>query len=130
MSIGDYLQTADWKSEKHAPVIECPETVKADEEFLVSLTIGKEIPHPNTTEHHIEWITLYFKPEKGKFPFEVGKFDFRGHGASVKGANEGPLYTEPKVKVAVKIKESGTLMAMSFCNIHGLWESSKEIKVL
>jgi desulfoferrodoxin (superoxide reductase-like protein) len=48
MSLGDYLQTADWKSEKHAPVIECPDTVNADEEFHVSLTIGKEIPHPNT----------------------------------------------------------------------------------
>jgi superoxide reductase len=129
MSIGDYLQTADWKKEKHAPVIECPDSVHADEEFMVSLSIGKEIPHPNTTEHHIEWIQLFFKPESSKFPFEVGKFDFRGHGASIKGANEGPLYTEPKVKVAVKINDSGTLMALSFCNIHGLWESSKEIKV-
>jgi superoxide reductase len=129
VSIGDYLQTADWKSEKHAPVIECPETVKSGEEFIVSLEIGKEIPHPNTTEHHIDWIELYFKPESGKFPFMVGKFDFTGHGASIKGANEGPLYTEPKVKVAVKIEEPGQLMAMSFCNIHGLWESSKEIKL-
>jgi superoxide reductase len=129
MSLGDYLQTADWKSEKHAPVIECPESVKADEQFTVNLVIGKEIPHPNTTEHHIEWITLYFKPEKGKFPFEVGKFDFRGHGASIKGANQGPLYTEPNVNVAVKLKESGTFLAMSLCNIHGLWESSIDIKV-
>lgn len=129
MSIGDYLQTADWKSEKHAPVIECPETVEVDSEFNVTLTIGKEIPHPNTTEHHIEWIQLFFKPEKGKFPFEVGKFDFSGHGASIKGANEGPLYTEPKLNVTVRLKESGTLMAVSFCNIHGLWESNKEIKV-
>ena len=129
MSIGDFLQTADWKAEKHAPVIECPDAVTADEEFMVSLEIGKEIPHPNTTEHHIEWIELYFKPENGKFPFMVGKFDFMGHGAAIKGANEGPLYTEPKVQVALKVKDSGTLMAMSFCNIHGLWESSKDIKL-
>ena len=129
MAIGDYLQTADWKSEKHAPVIECPEVVNVDKEFFVSLTIGKEIPHPNTTEHHIEWIILFFKPDKGSFPFEVGKFDFKGHGASVKGANAGPLYTEPKIKIAVKLKEPGTLMAMSFCNIHGLWESKREIKI-
>ncbi len=129
MSIGEYLQTADWKSEKHAPAIECPDEVKAGEEFIVSLEIGKEIAHPNTTEHHIEWIEVYFKPETGKFPHMVGKFGFNGHGESIKGANEGPLYTEPKVKVAVKVKESGTLMAISFCNIHGLWESSKNIKV-
>ncbi len=129
MSLGDYLQSADWKAEKHAPVIECSDSVNADEEFMVSLVIGKEIPHPNTTGHHIEWIELYFKPTNGKFPFMVGKFDFMGHGAAIKGADEGPLYTEPKVKVAVKIKDSGTFIAMSFCNIHGLWESSKEIKL-
>ncbi len=129
MSIGDYFQTADWKTEKHAPVIECPETVQVDEEFIVSLTIGKEIPHPNTTEHHIEWIELYFKPEKSKIPFMVGKVDFLGHGASVKGANEGPIYTGPKANFALRITESGTLMATSFCNIHGLWESSKDINI-
>jgi len=130
MTLGDFLQSADWKAEKHAPVIECPDSVKNGEEFMVSLEIGKEIPHPNTTEHHIEWIELYFKPENGKFPFMVGKFGFSGHGAAKKGANQGPLYTEPKVKVAVKIKDSGTFMALSFCNIHGLWESSKEVKIV
>lgn len=129
MSIGDYLQTADWKKEKHAPVIECPDSVMASAEFNVALTIGKEIPHPNTTEHHIAWIELYFKPDEGKFPFMVGKFDFSSHGESVKGANEGPSYTEPKVSVALKLKESGALMALSYCNIHGLWESSKAIRV-
>ena len=75
MSIGVYLQTADWKSEKHTPVIEAPETLEVDKSFGASLTIGKEIPHPNTTEHHIEWIQLFFTPEMGKFPFEVGKFE-------------------------------------------------------
>jgi superoxide reductase len=25
MSLGDMLQTADWKTEKHVPVIECPD---------------------------------------------------------------------------------------------------------
>jgi superoxide reductase len=27
------------------------------------------------------------------------------------------------------IKKPGTIHAMSFCNIHGLWENSAEIKV-
>jgi superoxide reductase len=129
MSIGEYLQSADWKTEKHEPVIDCADVVKAGEEFMVSVEIGKEIPHPNTTEHHIEWVELYFKADSDKFPHMVGKFSFNGHGESVKGANEGPLYTEPKVKVAVKVIEPGRLMAMSLCNIHGLWESEKELKV-
>lgn len=129
MSIGDFYQTADWKKEKHSPVIECPDVVEAGEEFVVSLTIGKEIAHPNTTEHHINWIELYFKPENEKFPVMVGRYGFLGHGASVKGANEGVLYTEPKVQTTLKIKASGKLLATSYCNIHGLWESSKEIKI-
>lgn len=129
MSIGEYLQTADWKKEKHAPVIDSPEKVGSGEEFVVALTIGKEIPHPNTTEHHIAWIELYFKPDAGKFPSLIGRFEFSSHGESIKGANEGPAYTEPKVTIAMKIKESGTLMAESYCNIHGLWESSKAILV-
>ncbi|WP_462363072.1 desulfoferrodoxin family protein [Pyramidobacter porci] len=29
----------------------------------------------------------------------------------------------------VKLKESGTLIAVSYCNLHGLWESSAEIAV-
>jgi superoxide reductase len=44
-------------------VIDCPDNVKADEMFDVTVTLGKEIAHPNTTEHHIRWIQLYFKPD-------------------------------------------------------------------
>ena len=60
--MGDFYQTADWKSEKHVPVIERPDAVSADEVFDVKVSLGKEVAHPNTTEHHIRWIQLYFKP--------------------------------------------------------------------
>jgi superoxide reductase len=49
--LGTHIQKADWKTEKHVPVIECPDTVKAGEMFEVKVTLGKEIAHPNTTEH-------------------------------------------------------------------------------
>ena len=127
--IGDYLQSADWKSEKHVPVIESPDSVKAGEKFTVRASVGKEVPHPNTTEHHIRWIHLFFQPEGEKFTFQLGGFDFSVHGESTQGANEGPLYSEPDVQVIATLKKSGTLFAMSFCNIHGLWESSREIQV-
>ena len=55
------IQKADWKKEKHVPVIECPDQVKADEFFEVKASLGKEIAHPNTTEHHIRWISVYFQ---------------------------------------------------------------------
>ena len=50
--IGELHQSADWKTEKHVPVIECPDEVTADEVFDVKVTPGKEVAHPNTTEHH------------------------------------------------------------------------------
>lgn len=70
--LGDNLQTADQKTEKHVPVIECPDQVKEGELFDVKVTMGKEITHPNTTEHHIRWITLYFHAHGEKFNYEVG----------------------------------------------------------
>jgi len=84
--IGEQFQTADWKSEKHVPVIECPDEVAADEIFNVTVTLGKEVAHPNTTEHHIRWIQLYFKPDDDKFTYQVGNYEFSAHGESAKGA--------------------------------------------
>lgn len=129
MKFGDIMQSADWKTEKHVPVIEAPETLKAGEKAIIQVSVGKEIAHPNTTEHHIRWIKLYFKPEGGKFAFDLGAFEFNAHGESTEGPNKGPACTDPVGTVAVRLNASGTLVATAFCNIHGLWESSKEIKV-
>lgn len=126
--IGEQYQSADWKAEKHVPVIDAPASVKVDDNFSVTISVGKEIAHPNTTEHHISWVQLFFKPEGGKFTHQVGSFEFSAHGESAEGANAGPVYTHHSVTASLKIKKSGTLFAASLCNIHGLWESSKEIK--
>src|SRR3990170_3005618 len=71
MPIEEHLGKADWKKEKHVPVIECPDAVKADEVFEVRVSIGKEIAHPNTTAHHIRWIALYFHPDGEKFSYQI-----------------------------------------------------------
>ena len=126
---GENYQTADWKTEKHVPVIDVPDEVKAGEMFQIQAAVGKEVPHPNTTEHHINWIELYFLPEGEKFAFEIGRFGFGAHGESVQGANQGPVYTHHQVTAWMKTSKSGTLYATSLCNIHGLWLSLKEIKV-
>jgi superoxide reductase len=128
-TLGEHLQSADWKSEKHVPVIDCPDSVKEGERFTIQAAVGKEIGHPNTTEHHIRWIQLYFKPDDEKFIYQLGNFAFTAHGESVEGANEGPSYAEPDVQVVTQLKKSGTLIAESYCNIHGLWENAKAIKV-
>ncbi|MFO7890428.1 MAG: class II SORL domain-containing protein [bacterium] len=128
-NLGEHIQQADWKTEKHVPVIECSDKVKAEEVFEVKVGLGKEVAHPNTTEHHIRWISLYFYPEGDKFPYEVGHFEFNSHGEAVKGANEGPVYTHHQVGVNMKVTKSGTLHALALCNIHGLWENSKDIEI-
>lgn len=128
-SIKELFQTADWKSEKHVPVIECPDTVKKGDFFDVKVTIGKEIAHPNTTAHHIAWIEIYFQPEGSKFPYQIGKASFDSHGASVDGPDTSSVYTHHEAGLSFKTDKKGTLFASSYCNIHGLWESSKEISV-
>ena len=128
MKLSDRLKEADWKSEKHVPVIDCPDEVKADELFEVSVAVGKDIAHPNTTEHHIRWIALYFDAEGDPNTYQVAHFEFSAHGESAAGANEGPVYTNHQATTAIKLNKPGTLYAMSLCNIHGLWQSSKEIK--
>ncbi len=126
---GELFQTADWKTEKHVPVIECPDQAKAGELFPVKVTLGKEIAHPNTTDHHIRWISVYFHPEGEKFPYQVGHFEFTVHGESVEGPDKSSVYTHHEVSLSMKTGKAGIIYATALCNIHGLWQSEKEIKV-
>ncbi len=130
MGLGDQLQTSDWKTEKHVPAIDCPAKVSAGEMFEIKVEVGKEIPHPNTTEHHIEWIQVFFKPEDDKFTCDLGYFSFNSHGASANGPNMGPAYTHPAVTISCKIDKPGKIYAIEQCNIHGLWQSEMEIQVM
>jgi superoxide reductase len=129
-SLGETIRTADCKKEKHVPVIECPSQVTSGEAFEVKVGLGKEIAHPNTTEHHITWIALFFLPESGGAPYQLGHFAFSAHGESPKGPNEGPVHTDHAVIATLRVTEAGTLQALAMCNIHGLWESSKTIAIV
>ena len=128
-NLSDHIKSADWKTEKHVPVIECADTVKAGEVVPVTVTLGKEVAHPNTTEHHIRWITLYYHDQGGKFAHEVVHVEFSAHGESADGPNQGPVYTHHEAVANIKISKSGVLHAIAYCNIHGLWESSKAVTV-
>lgn len=129
MKIGEAIKSGDFKGEKHVPVIEAPAKVKAGALFKATVSVGKEIPHPNKMEHHISWIQLYYKPADGGFLIELADFQFCAHGANMDAAAPGVAYGEPHGTVSVKLAKSGTLLALSYCNIHGLWESSVEITV-
>jgi superoxide reductase len=67
--------------------------------------------------------------EGEKFPYQLGRYEFNAHGGSVQGPNTSSVYTHPAVMTWFKTGKAGTLMAVSYCNIHGLWQSSKEIKL-
>jgi superoxide reductase len=121
--ISEKIQTADWKGEKHVPVIDCPDKFNAGEKVNITITVGKEIAHPNTKEHHIRWIRVYFVPDGGAFAYDVGNFEFNAHGESA----ESSFYTDHEVSFSFKTQKGGSINAISYCNIHGLWESYKMI---
>ena len=129
MDIKDLYQSADWKKEKHVPAIDVADSVKKGEAVAISVSVGKEIPHPNQTQHHIRWIQLLFKPEGEKFPFEVGKIDFTSHGESPAGPDTSTVYTVSKGVFVLKTEKPGTLIGVSYCNIHGLWRSESQLKL-
>lgn len=119
--ISSLVKSADWKSEKHVPAISAPESAKAGEAFEVVVAVGKEIPHPNTLEHYIAWAALYFVAAGSALPVELARAEFRAHGPA--------LFTEPVLKAKVRLPGPGTLHAVAYCNIHGLWESERAIAV-
>ena len=120
-TLSAFVKTADWKSEKHVPVITILSPVKANEIVEVEVSVGKEIPHPNTVEHHIVWVALHFVPAGSPVSVELGRMDFSAHGPEAA--------TAPVAKFSVLAAKSGTLHATAYCNRHGLWSSSAPIQL-
>ena len=89
--LSEIVKSADWKSEKHVPVI----TVEGD---TVKVAIGAAV-HPMTEEHFIQWIFL--ETENG------GQLRYLTPGQAPKAVFE--LGSEKPVAV------------YAYCNLHGLW---------
>ena len=119
MKISEMMKSADWKAEKHVPVITVQGAFVPGEALEVEVAVGKEIPHPNTLEHYIAWIALYYTPEGLQLPTELARAEFAAHGPEV--------LTAPILKATVRLPKPGTLQAVAYCNLHGLWEC--ELKV-
>jgi superoxide reductase len=103
--------------EKHVPIIDSPTRVMEGEPFMVTVTVGKVVKHPNTVQHHIEWIQLFAKEEGSKYVVEIAK------------VNLGPTYASPEITVQVMLKKNSTLFALEYCNIHGVWDYSVQVTV-
>jgi len=129
VELSSLFKSADWKAEKHVPVIEAPAAVKKGELCKLKVVVGKEIPHPNKTDHHIRWIAAYFQPDGSPFPCEIGRVELAAHGESVEGPDTSSVYTHPDASMSFKTERPGTIHASSYCNIHGLWMSSKRLDI-
>jgi len=110
MKLGELIKGgAQEGKEKHVPVIELVECEECGKD-AVKITVGKETPHPNTIEHHIKWAALF--GVKNGVAAHIATFDF------------GPTYGVPIVVAHINKDEFSELIAVEYCNIHGLWEAS------
>ncbi|MBN4079840.1 class II SORL domain-containing protein [bacterium AH-315-C08] len=95
----------------HVPQITTPESVPSGKPFEVEVRVGKKL-HEMTPAHYIDWIDLY----AGEI--FLAKFILT------------PNFSQPVCKVTVTLTKSTKLRAIEHCNLHGLWEGTKQIKVL
>jgi superoxide reductase len=93
---------------KHAPVIEVPAKIVASETFAVSVTIG-EINHPMGPKHYIQNIDLLVGNEP------AGHIELR------------PDVAVAKATFYIRLDKPVTLVARTYCNLHGLWESRFDV---
>ena len=111
-SLTELNRPTDWNNltgmaKKHIPIIEAPDSINANEPFLVKIKVGgiDGVEHPNTLSHWINWIVLY----AGE------RLVFRGE--------FGPeLSNKYVLTVNITLNESSLLKVQSFCNLHGVWE--------
>lgn len=116
MRIGDILKTAAVEGkEKHVPSIEVGKGKGEGGVDIVHVVVGKEVPHPNTVEHHIVWVQLFgVKKDSGQV-IDLGRADF------------APGYTSPNVRFQVPVDQFKAFCALEYCNIHGVWENCLEL---
>ena len=110
MKFGDILKGKESEgNEKHVPIIDIYKGCCKECENAVRVIIGKDVPHPNTVEHHICWIELYGVKNDGHV-IDLGR------------STLAPVYTKSNARFKISVEEFEMLYALSYCNIHGLWE--------
>jgi superoxide reductase len=115
MQFADILKSADSEGkEKHVPSIETMKAHGSEAQDLIHVVVGKETPHPNTVEHHIVWIESYGIKTDGQV-VDLGRVEF------------GPTYTNPSISFHTPLDQFKALCALSYCNIHGLWQNCIEV---
>ncbi len=103
------IYTEGEKASNHKPKIDC---VKADDYYELRVYVEG---HPNRPEHSIKWIEVYFEEEGRDFnPVMLARAAFSE-------------YTDPDIRIRIKPEKGGKIVALAYCNKHGLWSSEAEI---
>ncbi len=111
MKLGEVLKGSESEGkEKHLPVFEVDSAGG-----IVRVVVGKDVPHPNTLEHRISWIEVFGIKKDGQVVCI-------GRGAFAAG------YTSPDVTFKVPVGEFKAFCALSYCNVHGLWQNCIEVE--
>ena len=97
---------------KHLPTIDAPDSIKVREPFEAVIRVGRGLMHPDEGMHHIQWIEL-----------------FAGN-AFLARADFTPTVSGAPVTFTLKLNEDTTLRALARCNLHGVWESDRILKVV
>ena len=114
MKFGDILRSQEAEGkEKHIPIIEIGKGKGEGGADIVHVVVGKEVPHPNTVEHHIAWVEVFGVKKDGQV-IDLGRSAF------------APGYTSPNIRFQVPVAEFKAFCALAYCNIHGLWENCLE----
>ena len=101
--------------EFHTPEIKAPDRVKTDEEFNLEVEIG---PYPNTLGHSIRRVELYFYEEVREFnPILLATVSLT------------PTYVEPRIRMSLRLRKSGVVYTIGYCDYHRLLEARKRIEV-
>ncbi len=99
-------------ADKHTPVILCADKAERGKPFTVKVRIGTNAKHPNTPEHHYEYIQLW--------NLETLLGEVRLNTVAQGGQ---PLQIEVEFTIVPSL--SMRLTALAYCTKHGLWRSEE-----
>lgn len=100
------------KAKSHAPVISVQGDAKAGQPFTVNIKVG-EVLHPMESGHSIQFVDLY------SGDIYISRVDFT-------------QMNRPEVSLNIVLSHTGKRMLRAFsrCNLHGIWEGTKEVNVV
>jgi len=115
MTFADIIKKgAEEGKEKHVPFIKTSDCSGCNE-LTVEIRVGETIFHPSTPDHFIDYIELYGIRAEDDLLVKLTRFEL------------GREDTVPYVKTHIKKGKFKSLIALSLCNIHGLWEGSLDL---